>query len=212
MSDMGITPGRPLTRTVFKGCNITLVADAMTTNFLHANFFEDLGPAQSVTQIPSLCVIDFGRYSFIVNVDGRRAIAADASPELNEASPVMTMMTAFAQRATSALIKAIGFNFIYELGFSQPATEEFLGRFLRLERFAGFGSALLSGGFRVVAQSGDHLSQLTLDPVWDNPLSFSLKINYHFDSPGEGPWVDVVRRFPALTVDAPGLVERIIHA
>src|SRR3990172_2960046 len=106
---------KPPTQKKFKNCNITLVADGLYTSLVHSQFFPELAPAKNAVQIPPVAMLDFGNYTFLVEVEGRRAVASDLSGELNPTSPIVGMMKRFVREAKGATIRALGFKFTFDL-------------------------------------------------------------------------------------------------
>jgi hypothetical protein len=201
-------PKAPVEKT-FKNCNITLVADGLSTSIVHSQFFPELGPAKSAVQIPPVATLDFGNYTFLVEVQGRRAIASDVSGELSPASPIVAMMKRFVREAKGATISALGFNFAFELAFEEPAIGFTMEKFLQVERMKGLGKSLLGGGFKIIAQRDDHVLQVAYDPVWEKPLAVAFKVNYHFNNAGDRTWGDILDRFASFTGDAPRVLDEI---
>lgn len=196
----------------FKNSNITVVADGLYTSLLHSNFFPDLGPAQNTIQIPPMAILDYGRYSFVVDVEGRRAIARDTTGELTAKSPIASMAKKFIETAQNVTIKAVGFNYTYELVSPMPAAEFVVSRYLRGDVLPALGGEVVGAGLKLVTKKGDHLVQVSIEPVWANPLALTVLINYHHDSPGTGTWPGIIDRFGQFVADAPEVIERVANA
>ena len=195
-----------------KDVNVSVVADGLYTSLLHSNFFSDLGTAQNTIQIPPLAILDYGRYSFVIDVAARRAIARDATGELTIASPVASMMKKFIETAQNVTIKGVGFNYTYELISQAPAAEFVVSRYFREDVLPALGGEVVGAGLKLVTKQEDHLVQISIETVWGNPLALTILINYHHDSPGMGTWPSIVDRFGQFVADVPQLIERVANA
>jgi hypothetical protein len=109
-------------------------------------------------------------------------------------------------------IKAVGFNFRFELVFQDPAVGYVLDRFLNTARVREFGESVEGAGFKLLAKREDHLLQISVDPVWGNQLALAALINYHHDSPGEAPWSATVEKYKRFVADAPEVIRRLLSA
>src|ERR1700722_4257464 len=67
------SPSSPLQRAILKDSNITVIADGLNTALLSTVQLPQFGPPKSVFQLPQVGVVDFGKLSFLVFVDQRRA-------------------------------------------------------------------------------------------------------------------------------------------
>ena len=64
-------------------------------------------------KFPTVEIVDFGKYRYIVQVDQRRAVASDSSGNLTANGPVPLMMKRFLQGSDGLKISGLRFNFTF---------------------------------------------------------------------------------------------------
>jgi hypothetical protein len=192
---------------LFKGSNITLIADGLQPSRLHPTFFPELGTAKNSVQITTFGALDFGQYSFVVLVDNRRAIANDATNELSGLSPLAGMMKKFI-RGLELTVEGVGFNYSFEVTFDGPAVD-FVQTFLHAERLTELGNRLQSAGFKTVHDCGDHLLQTALEPVWKQPNALTVLVNFHYERPVEAAWDLTLDKYSRNTAEVSAILDRI---
>jgi len=194
---------------LLKTSNITVVGDGLSTSFLNPQFFPELGKAKSFIQVPQISVLDFGKYSFIVQPDERRAVVADTTGDLSANSPVPSMLRKFLRENKDLAISAIGFNFIFEVVHETSTADFLLKEYFQAEPMKRFGDTLASLGFKVTVDRGDSLRQVTVDPVWANPTTSLVTVNYHFDSPIPNFAEGLIELYGQFAGEVSGLVDSV---
>lgn len=181
----------PKARFNFKALNITAVADGLTSAVISAGLFEELGPPKNVFQVPDLAVVDFGKYSLLVQADQRRVVVTDSTGELSVAGPAASIMSRAFRATPGVKVSAIGFNYVYEL-LVQGNGLDLVADYIKTDRFISLGQ-LESGGFKVICRRGDRVLQFNVDPVWQQPSVLGVVINHHFE--GAEDWQAVLDRY-----------------
>jgi hypothetical protein len=193
---------------LLKNSNITVVGDGLYTSVLHAQFFPELGPPKTAIQVPQVSVLDFGKYNFVVQVDERRAVVSDNSGELSANSQIPAMLQKFLLEAKNVNLSALGVNFTFEVLLDGPLCAFMLARFLQPEPIKRFGSTFKSIGLKVMVDHGDSLLQLTIDPVWGNPTTALVTINFHHENPGQDLVARLVELYGKYVGEVSGLVDK----
>jgi hypothetical protein len=210
MAESTATPTAGAAKQLLKQCNVTLLADGLQTSVINAQFFPRLGEPQKVIQTPPLAVLEFGEYTFWVEVESRRAVALDSTGDLNDASPIAELMEAYVKKTPGLKIVALGLNYFFELSLERGAGKLMLDKFLREEVVKKFGAPIQAAGFKLILRRNEYTVQLAVDPVWNNPKALSILVNYHLDSPIDG--LDIPKRFAYCATEAPKLVEVVANA
>ena len=199
----------PIQRTILKGTNITAVADGLNTSIISAGQFSEFGSVKSFFQAPQMAVVDFGKYSFFVQVDQRKALANDNSGDLTSNSPVRSMMKRFLQDSAGLRLSAVGFNFTFESILDVPLADFLRETYLQGESIGRFGKSFQSFGFKLTVVRTDCLLQISVDPIWQNPTTALVVLNFHHEPPGPDISSRLVEMYGTLVGEAPGIVDQI---
>jgi hypothetical protein len=199
--------------TVFKQCNVTIVAEGLQTSVLDAQLFPELGAPVKALQIPSLALLGYEKYSFWVEPENRRAVALDTTGQLTDRSPIVGLMEKYLEKVPGVNIAALGLNFFFEIVFQNPSVNFMLEKFLRGDALSKLGSgAAVSAGFKVIHREKGYLRQLAVDPLWKNEKGVSVLVNYHVDAPTDpARGLRLVERFAECVASAPILVREIAN-
>ena len=211
MAESTASPAKGRAVQVLKQCNVTLLAEGLQTSVLDAQFFPRLGEPQKVMQTPPLAVLEYGDYTFWVEVESRRAVALDTTGKSDDASPIAELMETYVKKTHGLKIAALGLNYFFELSLEEPgsAGKLILEKFLR-DEVKKFGGQIQAAGFKLIQRRDEYTVQLAVDPIWNNPKALSILVNYHLDSPIAK--LDIPKRFAHCSVEAPKLVEVVAHA
>jgi len=200
-------PASILVKPNYKACNVTVIADGLQSGVLDPSLFSELGPSKTVLQAGSLGILEFDRRSLIVETEAHRAVATDVTGEMG-VSTVAELMERYVNRVPGIQIRAVGFNFFYEF-VSDDNVISFVEKFLNKELTNKIGGQLSAAGFKINQQRGPYVRQLALEPVWNNPKSLGVAVNYHMEAP-LAP-LNFRERFVECATETPTLIEAIIH-
>jgi len=208
-----LAPSPARTTTLFKQCNITIVADGLQTSVLDAQLFPELGATKKVLQLPSLALLEYEGISFWAEPENRRAVVLDNTGRLSATTPITRLMDRYLAKVPGVNVMALGLNFFFELVFEEPSVNLMLHRFLQRDAMVKLGGEPASAGFKVSHEAKGYLRQMSVDPLWKNGKGVSVLINYHLDSPvTPGRGLQLQERFTDCMGDAPLLVAEIANA
>jgi hypothetical protein len=197
------TPTSAAIEQVFKYANITVVGDGLITAPLSANLFTNLGLPRTSLVVPQVGMLDFGTYSFYVQPESRRVFAKDQSNVLDVNSPIVEMLRSYLRQVTTAQLKAVGFNFQFEVTFAESMLTFLREAFFNPTALARIQGPIENAGVRFTLTRSDHALTINLDPAWRKPNKGNLHLNYHVDIPeSETNSLDFLNRYAEFCPDA----------
>ncbi|HYL85424.1 MAG TPA: hypothetical protein VE263_14395 [Candidatus Angelobacter sp.] len=197
------------TKKLFKNTNVAAVGDGLNPALLNSQFFPELGPAKAAFQVPQIGLFDFGKYNFIVQVEERRVIASDTSGELSASSPVPAMLRKFLLESKGVSVSGLGVNFTFEVLLDTSLSDFMVEGFVHPKLVARFGTSFRPNGLKFVLERQDSLVQVTLDPVWGNPTTSLVTVNFHHEKPSLDTITKLVELYGRYVGEVSGLVDKV---
>jgi hypothetical protein len=194
---------------ILKSSNITVVGDGLNTVSVNALQLPDLGKPKSLFQMGQLGVVDFGKYTILIHADQKRAYVTDNSGDLTAKSPVTQMVKVLLQGSKDLKLEGLGVNFILEAALDEPIASFLRETYFREEAISRFGEPVTALGFKVTVSEGDHLLTVTVDPVWNNPTTAQITINFHLEVPPPDISSRIVEMYGTFVEQVPSLVNKI---
>jgi len=196
---------------VYRGSNITLLADELQASTLQQEWFQDLGQPKDVIKTSDITFFDYETASIFIHAAGKRAVAADSSSQLVATSRIAVMMDRIVRELKFSKVSALAFSFNYEAVFKEQASKFLADKYLRSSAISSLGKDVRPAGVRLVSLEDDHVVRVTLDSVAKNPFAISLLLNYHHDTPSKAVYSDIINRFGQYTAEAPSWAEKIVN-
>lgn len=187
-----------------KSSNIVIIADGLSSNAVAPATFKELGQPESAFQVQQVALLEYDKYSVIIQPAERRATITEKSG-ISPASPLPSMMLRIIAATDGIKVAAVGFNFWFD-GVTEGPGIEVMQQYINLDRFTVMGT-IQSVGFKVAAKSTDKLVQLNVDPVFDQDSVLVATVNYHFQQPADSE--KVLNSYRAMTVEANELMKRV---
>jgi hypothetical protein len=187
-----------------KSSNIVIIADGLSSNAVAPATFKELGQPESAFQVQQVALLEYDKYSVIIQPAERRATITEKSG-ISPVSPLPTMMSRIIAATDGIKVSAVGFNFWFD-GVTEGPSIEVLRQYINMDRFATLG-AVHSAGFKVAAKSTDNLVQLNVDPVFGEDSVLVATVNYHFQQSVDSE--KVLNSYRAMTVEAGELIKRV---
>lgn len=181
-----------------------MLADGLLTSAVAPATFQELGEPESAVQVPQIALLEYEKYSVLIQVAERRATITEKSG-ISATSPIPTMMSRIVSATEGIKISAIGFNFSFDCVTDGPSVE-IMRQYVQLDRLSPLGS-VRSAGFKVAATSNDKLVQLNVDPVWGQDAALLTTLNYHFQTPKDTE--RVLNSYREMAIEAGDIVKRV---